>query len=1772
MKRIRKASKFLAAFLAVNMLGEVFAPMAAYAVTSGPSQPEVQSFEPIGTSEMVDLFTGDFTYNIPLLDIEGYPINISYNSGITMDQEASWVGLGWNISPGVINRNMRGIPDDFNGDLYERELNVKDNITVGITGKAGFENFGLDYEALKKFNASATLDASIGLKYNNYRGVGFETSANLSISSSKEGKGSLTAGLGVSSSDDGLTVSPSVSFSANVNREGKKEKKLGGNVGVSFNRRSGLQSMSFGLSTNMRVRHLMKASGGSSSISFGMPTYSPSIGNQMVNATYTLSTKFGSDIMGQDITGNISAYYSSQRLANPHDEVPAYGYMNLHNAVDQSKVNLDFNRENDGSFNLNTPSLPVTNLTYDVYSVAGQGIGGSYRMFRNDLGYVFDPYQANTNVSGSLGLEAAPGGVFKSGFNVSVTDVNTYTEKWSSNPAAQRLQFRGDAGYDLYEPAYFREAGEKSVDSDPAFYTKTGSDKPVRFKLSRAKDEYGADPVFVDNEGNELTVPTENYRTNRQKRNQAITYLTRGEMKRFGLDDQLKNTYNAPDHHIGQVTTLRPDGARYIFGIAAYNISQEETSFNMGKIKGGSQFPNPSAANGLIRYRSVDNSMENDRGIDHYYSNSKTPPFAHSYLLTAVLSNDYVDVDNVRGPSPDDMGTYTKFSYTKIDQPYKWRTPFEQYQANYNEGSKSDPLDDKANYIYGEKELWYVDKIETKNYVAVFTLEDRDDGYGVKDKNGGRGNVTMKRLQKISLYSRTDYENSGSPVPIKEVHFVYTYELCKNIPNQVNSEQGKLTLSKIYFTYRDSYKAKYNSYNFTYSTQNPDYSLKAQDRWGYYKPNNALTYNASESNVSPTEFPYTVQDQTMEDQFIESWTLKQIELPSGGKINITYESDDYGYVQDKRAMEMFVINNVGSHDQDVDVAPALKQSLTDGNVQEYLFFELKDPVPTSTNLTTYKPTFKRKYLDGINELYFRFLVNVTNENGIDEPQYNNSYEYVSGYSDIAEYGVSPYVTGSEYRYGYVKINKIAISGGSVFKTHEITKAAWNYGKLHIPRHVYRQKDPTSSGVEQLIKALSQKQLIKNVIEFALGTHTVFYGAGYGKQFYRHKSWIRLNSPNEKKLGGGIRVKKIELSDEWGSMVSGQTTVSYGQEYDYTTTNKYDETISSGVAAYEPGLGADENPFKQPIYHGDKKERLLAPDEDQYIEAPIGESFFPSPTVGYSKITVKNLQYANVKRNATGKVVHEFYTAKDFPTITKRTGLEAKPFKTSPIWKLFTFRNKDFMTASQGFVVELNDMHGKEKKKMVYAEDQPEPISGVEYKYQSKPLSENTYQLQNTVTVILPDGRTRPATVGLDYDFVADMRAQTSKTVAPSGSFNLAVIPAIGIPFPVPTSFPGYAEEETRFKSATTTKVIKRSGILEETIAYDLGARVSTNNLAYDSETGEVLLTQTFNQFKDPVYSFSYPAHWYYDGMGQAYKNVGLELQGLTFSSGVASVNNAEQYFVPGDEVMFNQERKLWVSEVSENSVTMINEHGNGHNGTGNIKIIRSGRRNLQSLAIGSITSLTNPIDNLQGNAFAEILQANAVIYTDSWKTFCDCFTEPDINIGILVSDNPYVTGQKGIWRTNRSYLHLSDRSQSYENQNTNIRKDGIFTSFNPFWKWNENAWEPDEENWTWTTTITQFNPNGQELESKDALGRYSAGIYAYNNTLTVGIGANLRYSDIAFDAFEDYSFLPCSQDHFSYRPFIDHIDNENAHTGSNSIRVGSGEVISITKPTVPCEE
>jgi hypothetical protein len=1746
----------------------------------GPDQPEVQSFTPIGVSDMVNPFTGDFSYNIPLVDVDGYPINLAYSAGVSMDQEASWVGLGWNLNPGVVNRMMRGLPDEFNGsEKIEKEYNVKNNWTFGVSGGMDLELYGFQSNQLvsdiadglipptagggDENDSEFSLGASLGINYNSYNGYSSEFSISPSLSIGRSTKPDMNFSLGLSgSSSGGASLSPSVG----MKQDGGK---WGFNFGSQFNSRAGFQAISFKGNfskrwTNNQNKVKSLNLNGGSSYNLGQATYSPPISMPMNHGGVTLSFKSGIDFFGFDGTYHISAYFNNSWLKDTKISLPAYGYFNLDKGQNDEKGMLDFTRENDGVFTKNTPTLPLASLNYDLFSASGQGVNGSYRAFRNDIGFVFDPLVSNGGTSGSLGVEAGAGTLFKAGVDISITYSNSKSLAWrTSNEVKDKLYYSSFT-------KQFREANEMSVNSDNTLFDAIGGGEAYRFKnntFASIKNK------FVDANGTEIVAPDSYNKNGVEKRNQLFTYITRAEQKLgLGVEEAHPNLYTSDnnlnqdqvlEHHIGEMTVLNTEGARYVYGIPAYNKIQKDVSFAVSTVK-----PESNCLSGFIEYNETDASSKNSNGIDHYFSATKTPAYAHSFLLTSVLNSDYSDIDMTKGPSKGDLGGYIKFAYNKIDN-YKWKTPMDKNKslASFDEGFNSDNLDNKAHYTYGEKELWYVDRIETKNHILLFYTSDRFDGHGITGEHGvvSSNEPSMQKLDSVVLYSLPDFQRNGlQAIPLKKVHLVYDYSLCKNYSQNINNDinqSGKLTLKEVFFTYQKSQKGRLNKYKFDYSSFNPDYNLKSVDRWGNYKPNLEMCeYVQLLNGLRSTDFPYVGFDKNAVDQYVSAWNLTNINLPSGGKIEVTYESDDYGFVQHKQASQMFKIVGVqvpSGSTSGVGVSNGIKyvdnQALGVGSWDNdndlknaKVYFEM---IPGYTNVND--------YVNIGDEIYYRALMNFRVE--IDPT--NNSvkgHDFVPGYAKVKNVGqtILNGVTVGEIEF---EPTSLMDNGGEKF--NPIAVAAIQFGRLHLSRML----PPSSQGTDDEFGdfgdfARSLLGMFTSYQELFVGPNKPLFNAEIGTELAIGKSWLRLKNPNQAKLGGGHRVKEIKIYDSWNEMTNNEMEgYHYGQEYSYTLENG----ISSGVAAYEPQMGQDENVWKKPI--SNNKKNLLAPDIRNYQEEPFGKSYFPSPTVGYSQVTIKDLTRTNVNRTATGKVVHEFYTAKEFPTIVKRTGIDPKRFYLPLVAYFFTL-SIDEMSASQGFVIEKNDMHGKAKSQKVYAQDQNEPISSVEYFYQSENLAldgVSVKQLTNNVLTINKKGEVNNQTIGLDYDAVADFRKSTSNTVSGSADMNFNAVAIIPVPIPIPVfTIQGTGTlERTAFRSATFTKSIDRFGILINTVAKDLGSRVETNNLAYDSETGEVLLTQTTTDFNDKVYSFTYPAHWYYNGMGLAYQNIDYSVflgSQLNFVNGVnTNLNTLNSRFTHGDELIITLSpsqvrKKAWVIEINENHIKIADKFGNLINEPlAGIKVYRSGRKNLQSTPIGSLITRTNPLDNLQGNIFKNVLQASSVEFSEDWRTFCECFSDPNTSI---FTTNPYVKGLKGNWRPKASFVHLSDRTQTFENENSNIRVDGVFSSFNPFYGFKNGKLAIDRQNWTSPSVVSEFSPFGQALETQDALNRYSASSFGYNQTFALAVGTNTRYSQIGFDGFEDYEFENCSDNHFKLSSF-DNLTNTQSHTGRYSLKV-----------------
>lgn len=1839
-RKISKFKKTVAIYLAMMILLETFQPMQIYALTGGPSQPEFEAFTPIGTSDMVDLASGDFNYNIPIMDVGGYPLNLAYNSGVTMDQEASWVGLGWNLDVGQINRQMRGIPDDFNGDEMIYENNLKPNITVGSNVNVFVTAFGI-----KEAKASVGL----GIKYNNYDGVGVSTSAGLSYQINDN----LTVGMDLTSSaSEGVSVSPSASYS----------NKLSLNLGACYNSRKGLESVTIQSNIASKISPLLSSLSGGE-LSFINASFTPTKRVGMTSSNYMFSANIEGELWGFEGGAKFSGYVTSQGIkdSEKYKIEKAYGFENTYNAG-KSDI-LDFNREKDRTFNKNTTSLPITNNTYDLYNIQGQGISGMYRPYKSQVGYVYDNETTDASSGGSLGVEFGAGGGVHVGVDATVTLGKSSSLIWeNSNPALGRFEEKKSGNRPDYEKVFFKNIGGNHVDQELDILNQNlGGYSPIRLNIEGGKfsrktsQNYYTDISTTPVAGNSTII-----RTKRLSRNQSIQKLTRVEALSYGSskykDDKgfdnispfsLKGKH---DHHTSEIKITKEGGERYIYGRAAYNVVKKETTFDVGTT------PTVEYKNGLVAYQEGENSLNNNHNnSDEYFNRITTPEYAHSYLLTSVLSSDYQDLKD-DGPSDDDLGTYTKFEYENKNKDkaniYKWRVPFRKDMANYDEGLRSNKKDNRGNYIYGEKELLYVKKIITKTHVAIFHLSERKDGYGVADENGGlgEGSKKMYRLDKISLYSKPEYiAKREQATPIKEAHFEYNYSLCQGIDNTVsteNGQKGKLTLSKVYFTYKNSGMGKFTPYVFNYAPKvvannkeydlNPSYDMKAYDAWGNYKKTNENVNGGTLDNLPNAEFPFVDQnDREAADQYAAAWLLKTIQLPSGGQIEVNFEADDYAFVQDKQAMQMFKV--VGSSDMPAD-ANAINNTIKKVSLGKYIYVEIDKNF--DTNQVDAVKKFKDTYLKSIgtedNPLYFRFLLNMVNPNPLPGAS-ADKYDYVTGYlrkdtSDCVLF------TNGEKKYASIPMEYTGKGDGfnSDSEVNPIQKAGWNFGRQHLSRLMYdKNNEQDTKNVKGIIMQLIG--WMPELLNIFTSPNQQLKDNGIASLFVTNKSWIRLMNTNACKIGGGSRVKNIQLHDQWNVMTDNTNDAVYkqfyGQKYTYTDKNGK----SSGVATYEP-LGSKENPFIKPFYDKKKKELLLGPDTENYVEEPLGESFFPSPKVTYSRVTVANLprektensQNMVVKKHATGSVVTEFYTSKDFPTIVDRTTLSSNFDKSTALASLLNLNVKNHITLSQGFSVHTNDMDGKIKNQKVYGEGQIEPISGVDYNYSTitDVQTSNTGKLNNTIQTIDSKGAISNKLVGVDYDVINDFRESTTTTTTAGVHFNLATLPFTIFVVVVPTPIPSYSKHEDQIRTATTTKVIHSSGILSEKVAFDSGSKVATKNLAWDADTGEVLLTQTTNEYNDNYFSFNFPAYWNYAGMGQAAKNAELtseiEKSGDAYKfKGTATIKPSD-YLIDGDEVWvtglnaegFKQNIRAWIVKLSDTNFKLLDINGSlikNIESKGKIKVIRSGYHNMQMASMASITSMRNPLykydanNNITGirtliaaadslsvpTANDRIVNASAIEYNDTWPSQCECNLPKMVFAnGILqyeyekaaTSDddtdadnfyNPYLYNVLGNWRANKSYAYLTGRNYTID---PTPRKTGFFTDFASFYLFENNKWAiKNTEKWTYASEVTQYNPYGQEVENKDALNRYSSAIYGYNNRFPVAVASNTKYNELASDGFEDYNSNSdeCTKaSHFDYKAQLKQndisISSSQSHTGRKSLRIAPGKKATVKKQVIPC--
>lgn len=1641
MKTLRKYRKPIAVVLAGLQLVPAFLPLNVFALTGGPSVPEVQQFSPAENTEMVNLFTGDFSYQIPLMDVGGYPLTLSYSSNVGMESEASMVGLGWNLNTGSISRDVRGLPDDFNGEKMKmtRSANPDETISFGAGLDAeitGYETYtgGDKHNETGGFSGSVGLAAALEMSHNNYNGwsAGFSGGLQLKGSSAGSFKSSAGLGLGVTADSEkgaGINTSANIGFASKI--DGDEGLKGGFGYALDVSSRAGIKKHSFGADIGYKnsatlgkrdayggIKGLgMKAGefggGGKFSIGYSSPTMSPTIDWPMYTDGFSGDLKLGGEIGGVlSLSGDLKFAYENKRYAKNYDEVPCFGYMYAHNGTGGREA-VDVIREKGSSFGKETPNLPMAQFAHDAFQVNVQGIQTTFRPFRGDVGTLYDASTNQISAKGGVGLEANVGDLVKIGANIRVPVEYGQSGKWTDgNNFNNAFSFKKQlADNPLYEAVYFKSMGEATAMANPQLFETIGGFSTVTSSV----DEHGntSEQLFNNNRAVVADNRSAYVRSNREFRQNNFQWLTIRDASTMGFNKQISSypintflqhstssTYESriakqdrarediSENQISEVTVTRTDGTRFIFSTPAYNNFSSDVSFCVaGNTK--------DKKNGLVAYTpNVDNSERNVRGDNHLYDKETTPAYAYAWMLNEMLSADYVDLTG-NGPSPDDLGSYTKFNYTRVDDNYRWRVPVQRDSAVFKEGVKSDPDDDMASYSFGAKELWYVHSIETKNYIAEFTYSDRDDAVGVLGENGGLDTrKRVKKLDKIELYTKASRLEANA-VPIKTVHFVYDYSLCKKVPNNINGE-GKLTLKRVWFQYGSSEKGSRNPYIFSYSGTNPNYHPKKFDRWGNY-----IDADSDEGIKS-----YAALNKETADTFASAWLLTRITMPTGSVLNVQYETNDYAYVQNRTAMEMVPVvgftnvtdkRNTRALEREDSVARLYEANNT---VNNYLQFKLKKPVASDADVAP--------YVANLRELYFSMSVRMSNGDSVRREVYEKAEGFVP--VQLSEAGFD-YGVCEDHNYAWLRLPQIhngdAMTDQNSARSdlsfadgvHPVSKSAWETIRKKYMHLVYNE-EPNPGDPTQLGTAL--ENCFNTMGEIFTQANLYLRNGKHANTAKLKGAKIRLNSPDLIKFGGGARVKKITISDEWGNMLQDSAlNFMYGKVYDYTT--KIDTTvISSGVAQYEPASGNEENPFVEPYRY--VSEKPLSVDFNLHQTGPLGQIYFPSPVIGYSKVTVKDLQPAGAP--ATGYAVHEFYTAKDFPALVSSTQMyvRSREIQVPP------FYSEQHLNATQGFSVELNDMHGKQKATYNYAPGGEMPISGSLYKYRTNPS--NSSQLDNVAATVHPTtGEIINEQIGVDYDFFADARENQEHSMLPEVGVNVDISvrgPAVVV---ISSMYPGYTHFFGRLRMATFNKVIYRCGLLEESIAFDNGAQISTHNLLRDRESGEVVLQDIENEFSDKQYNLTYPARWLASnaGMNGAYRNAGLQINQQNVAAGTATIANADKYFRQGDEVVCiardagiprsndgttygstDTFATAWVMNVDDNQyVRLINRAGDTlRAGRYDIRVLRSGFRNIINAPTGKFNLTASPIS---GNRLVvpidNVLSAEATEFSNHWQMY-----------------------------------------------------------------------------------------------------------------------------------------------------------------------------------------
>lgn len=934
----------------------IFYPSISYALTSGQFQPEYTSYEDASATDMVNLLTGDFNFNLPILSVPvgnqgNFTVPISYHANIGSEQEASWVGLGWNINCGSLTRNINAFPDDAN--METQTISVKD-----LTGERGWY--------------SSTLMGTYGWDSH----AGKYGSVSLGGASLNYDENSTTVGFfGFSIGKDfGFDpvgfISSVVRVISDIVSEGAAE------VGYS--------AMDVATGITMNAMQTVNFSPPQSPNFNGYWEYNshkdPKLLGAYTNYWYWLDKSRTEEMYGTLYLDKVKPVaYTSSALISPVivkiNDVAQTPMQFPQSSNDNGKgaasdINIDLS--NADYFANASPAI----LAYDNFYVSGPGASGSIRPYRMEIGsvsvpremtknhirlsavpfldygsnkvpFVFEGSQGNSyinhlgNSSGTVTSTAFNFGLSTSGVadcsirsihhNLNDVILSPSQRLGSGLTARKKLQqgqyvdwltnaeikattgkFLNTSFMDCFPASYRANFRKNYLFGGPKVYYGTGVTNNVSNGTSTITLEQSLttdDAQALNNMGNvTITVEIDDLLQDENGNsyyNQLTTYqvhVTSASGNQLTVDNPSVTmasliTITAsisvkPDNAIGGFVVTSAEGMNYHYALPIYDYD--------------------------FKSKSADKTDPQNK-----YSTYKRPaPFANTWLLTAITGPDFVDRGGSNGDGDgyideNDWGYWVKFNYGNHSMNYQWRFP---YSINGINNTTSDSQDKFDSYSEGSKEKYYLNSIETRSHVALFLKGDRTDA-----KSAVLAGHSM-RLCEIALLTKDAYNQLTDPAGTLKLanasgtkDVLYQYPVAGNNTSsiitpametfiQANAlrrvlfNKGKTTSSDDYTLCKGAANSDSNSGKLTLNSISflgrnnfktmPDYKFSYANNPNY-DPNKWDGWGMYSSIGTAGGKTHKASTSSLD---ASAWSLTSIKSPLGHSVDIIYDRDTYSSI------------------------------------------------------------------------------------------------------------------------------------------------------------------------------------------------------------------------------------------------------------------------------------------------------------------------------------------------------------------------------------------------------------------------------------------------------------------------------------------------------------------------------------------------------------------------------------------------------------------------------------------------------------------------------------------------------------------------------------------------------------------------------------------------------------------------------------------------------------------------------------------------------------